>query len=90
MGRAPGQSVQRVVRAPGQSVQRVVRRESGTRKGLCELLEKQTAELSAVDDELGEDSLQIVYAKMLRALCSQLGLGLGAGNGIISVFFPLC
>ena len=42
-------------RAPGQSVQRVVRRENGTRKGLCELLEKQTAELSAVDDELGED-----------------------------------
>lgn len=38
-------------------VQRVARRESGTRKGPCELLEKQTAELSAVDDELGEDSL---------------------------------
>ena len=71
-------------------VQRVACRESGTRKGLCELLEKQTAELSAVDDELGEDSLQIVYAKMLRALCSQLGLGLGPGNGIISVFFSLC
>ena len=41
-------------------VQRVARRESGTRKGRRELLEKQTAEL-AVDDELGEDSLQIVY-----------------------------
>ena len=41
-------------------VQRVARRESGTRKGRPELLEKQTAEL-AVDDELGEDSLQIVY-----------------------------
>ena len=24
---------------------------------------------------------------MVRALCSQLGLGLGPGNGIISVFF---
>ena len=71
-------------------VQRVACRESGTRKGLCELLEKQTAELSAVDDELGEDSLQIVYAKMLRALCSQLGLGLGPGNGIICCFFFLC
>ena len=42
-------------------VQTVAHRESGTRKGLRELLQKQTAELSAVDDELGEDSLQIVY-----------------------------
>ena len=42
-------------------VQRVACRESGTRKGLRELSEKQTAELSTIDDELGEDSLQIVY-----------------------------
>ena len=27
---------------------------------------------------------------MVRALCLQLGLGLGPGNGIIPVFFSLC
>ena len=32
-----------------------------TGKGLDELQQKQTAELSAVNDELGEDSVQIVY-----------------------------
>ena len=53
-------------------VQRVARRESGTRKGLRELLEKQTAELSAVDDELGEDSLQIVYYYIHPTCCTEL------------------
>ena len=53
-------------------VQTVAHRESGTRKGLRELLQKQTAELSAVDDELGEDSLQIVYYYIHPTCCTEL------------------
>ena len=53
-------------------VQRVARRESGTRKGLHELLQKQKAELSAVDDELGEDSVQIMYYYIHRTCCTEL------------------
>ena len=53
-------------------VQRVSCRESKTRKGLDELLLKRTAELSAVDDELGEDSVQIVYYYIHPTCCTEL------------------
>ena len=32
----------------------------------------------------------MAHSRMVRAWCLQLGLGLGPGNGIISVFFSLC
>ena len=53
-------------------VQRVARRESKTTKRLDELLQKQTAELSAIDDELGEDSVQIVYYYIHPTCCTEL------------------
>lgn len=54
------------------NVQRVAHRESGTRKGLQELLQKQTEELSAIDDELGEDSVQIMYYYIHPTCCTEL------------------
>ena len=54
-----------------EEVQRVSCRESKTRKGLDELLLKQT-ELYAMDDELGEDSVQIVYYYIHPTCCTEL------------------
>ena len=54
------------------NVHRVAHRESRTRKGLQELLQKQTEELSAIDDELGEDSVQIMYYYIQPTCCTEL------------------
>lgn len=52
--RDPGEVAETVWAELPEKVQRVAETESGTRKGLQTLLERQTAEISAVDDTLGK------------------------------------
>ena len=51
-----------------EKVQRVAEREGWTRKGIRTLLEKQTAEIAAVDDALGKSYCMLFYLYLATKL----------------------